>query len=155
MERPQSEVSKSSWEAITDVELEKVEAIRRRLPVGYREARAALEATGGDLLEALARLEEEIRSGDTQAGFWGRMKTEFHRLWREGSDTRLRVARGQRLLLDVPVLVGLLSVVVAPGLTMMAALGAVAADCRLSLEKESKQFKGSKEGAVVDGFSRV
>lgn len=155
MERPQSEVGKSSWVAMTDVELEKVEAIRRRLPVGYREARAALEATGGDLLEALARLEEEIRTVDTDAGFWRRMKGEFSRLWREGSDTRLRIARGQRLLLDVPVLVGLFTAVAAPSLTMVAALGALAADCRLSLEKDGRQFKGSKERAVVDGFSRV
>ncbi|MBE3577698.1 MAG: DUF4342 domain-containing protein [Limnochordales bacterium] len=155
MEHPPSEVGKSSWQALTDVELEKVEAIRRRLPVGYREARAALEACGGDLLEALARLEEEIRNDETQAGLWGRVKTELRRLWREGSDTRLRIARGQRLLVDVPVLVGLLSAVAAPSLTLVAALGAVATDCRLTLEKESKHFRAGKERAVVDGFSRV
>ena len=33
--------------------LEKIDAIRERMDVGYKEAREALEQAGGDLVEAL------------------------------------------------------------------------------------------------------
>lgn len=134
---------------MTDPELEKVEAIRRRLPVSYREARLALEATGGDLIEALARLEEELQVGEGPKGFLGKTRLELGRLWKEGNSTRVRISRGSRLFVDVPVTVGLVAAVVAPSLTAAAALAALAADCRLSLEKDM----GSR--AVVDGMSRV
>ena len=39
------------------VTLEQVEALRARAAVSYEEARAALEANGGDLLDALIALE--------------------------------------------------------------------------------------------------
>ncbi len=44
-------------------ELEKIDLIRTRLNVGYKEAREALEAAGGDVVQALIDLEEKKNTG--------------------------------------------------------------------------------------------
>lgn len=40
-------------------QLEKIDLIRERTKASYREAKEALEAADGDVLEAVVRLEEE------------------------------------------------------------------------------------------------
>ncbi len=52
-----------------DITLELVEQLRKRADVSYEEARAVLEETGGDLLEALILLEQrgKIRSDGGQS----------------------------------------------------------------------------------------
>ena len=42
-----------------NITLEQVEKLRAHANVSYEDARAALEATGGDMLEAIIRLEKE------------------------------------------------------------------------------------------------
>ena len=52
-----------------DITLELVEQLRKRADVSYEEARAVLEETGGDLLEALILLDQrgKIRSDGGQS----------------------------------------------------------------------------------------
>ena len=54
------------------VTLEQVEALRARADVSYEEARAALEGSGGDLLDALIALERagKLRSGGARGAFF-------------------------------------------------------------------------------------
>ena len=51
-----------------NITLEQVEKLRTHANVSYEDARAALEATGGDMLEAIIRLEKEGRSEERRVG---------------------------------------------------------------------------------------
>ncbi|MDR2487794.1 MAG: hypothetical protein LBD12_07495, partial [Clostridiales Family XIII bacterium] len=52
-----------------DVTLEQIDALKKRANVSYEEARAALEGTEGDLLEALIILEREGKTKHRAAGY--------------------------------------------------------------------------------------
>jgi hypothetical protein len=49
-------------------DLERIDLIRARVNVSYREAKAALDAADGDVLQALIRLEDEGKTSQTEHG---------------------------------------------------------------------------------------
>ena len=54
-----------------EITLEQVERLREKAAVSYGQAKAALEYSGGNLLDALIYLEE--RAGEKQESFLGRL----------------------------------------------------------------------------------
>lgn len=123
-------------------ELEKIDLIRERMGVSYREAREALWEADGDVVQALINLEEEQRA----AGRWeqkgrevvGKLKTFVA----EGQKRRLRVKKGDRTLAEIPVgagALGLVGMLLVPELAVLGGLGAIAAmasDVRLEVKEE-------------------
>lgn len=112
-------------------ELEKVDLIRARLGVGYREAKEALDAAGGDVVQALIRLEEE-RKGlaeklqDRGQELWEQLKELVQR----GHETKVKIKQGERTVLELPAslgALGLLGTLASSQLAVLGALGAVAA----------------------------
>lgn len=67
--------------------MEKVDLIRERMDVSYREAKDALDRAGGDLVAALIVLEEE-REGE---GFCGKWKA----ILEKGAATKVRLKKGE------------------------------------------------------------
>ncbi|MDH7480331.1 MAG: DUF4342 domain-containing protein [Syntrophomonadaceae bacterium] len=123
-------------------DLEKVDLIRQRLEVSYREAKEALERAGGDVVSALVLLEERKRREDSvppaEAGrVWGQLRA----LVQKGNTTRIRLKKGDRTLLEFPVTVGALGVAGAiafPALAVAGAAGmaaALASRCSLELDR--------------------
>ncbi|MDD2421547.1 MAG: DUF4342 domain-containing protein [Heliobacteriaceae bacterium] len=133
------------------INLEKLDLLRTRLGVSYKEARAALEMTGGDVVEALIYLENrpfDQKWAVSSRQWWAQIKE-----WvKEGNVTRIRVKKGKDTLADIPVSVGALGIAGALLSTHLAVLGAlgavtaVAAGCRLEVERKD----GSKEWVVID-----
>lgn len=125
-------------------ELEKVDLIRKRMGVSYREAREALEAAGGDVVQALVHLEE---SGDKfgeklqEAGheIAGQLKGILHK----GRVARIKVKQGDKTVFEVPAslgAVGLLGVLASSQLAVLGAIGSIAAMSRnYSLEFEKAE----------------
>ncbi|HUW65501.1 MAG TPA: DUF4342 domain-containing protein [Spirochaetia bacterium] len=109
-------------------ELEKIDILRKRFNVGYREAREALESAGGDLVEALLLLEERSTGpvgelGERAAEMWGQVKD----VWQRAQGTRLRVKDGERTVLEVPATMGALGILGALASSELAVLGALGA----------------------------
>lgn len=118
--------------------LEKIDLIRDRMDVSYKEAKEALEKAGGDLVEALVLLEEEFKEAS---------KTEPERIkerWRrrlqgkseealarlktlveKGTATRIRIRQGDKTVLEIPASIGLLGVIAMLMSTELAVIGAV------------------------------
>ncbi|MDA8334531.1 MAG: DUF4342 domain-containing protein [Peptococcaceae bacterium] len=112
-------------------ELEKIDILRRRFNVGYREAREALERADGDLVGALLLLEEQAKGPvgeilDRAPEMWGQVKDA----WQRAQGTRIRVKDGERTVFEVPAPMGALGVLGALAsseLAVLAAVGAVTA----------------------------
>jgi len=112
-------------------ELEKIDILRRRFNVGYREAKEALDQAGGDVVGALLLLEEKPKGpagelGERAAGMWGQVKD----VWQRAQGIRIRVKDGDRTVFEVPAPMGALGVLGAMAsseLAVLGALGAVAA----------------------------
>jgi len=101
------------------VDLVKVDQVRERMGVSYEEAQAALEASGGDVVAALAHLEKTRGPGDILT-VGADVLDEVERLLRAGAIRKIRVRLGDRTLKEIPVsltavgavLIGILAVLV-------------------------------------------
>ena len=84
------------------VDLVKVDQVRERLGVSYEEAHAALEATNGDVVAALSRLEASRGASDLLT-VGADLLDEVERLLRAGAIKKVRIRLGNRTLKEIPV----------------------------------------------------
>lgn len=113
-------------------ELEKIDILRERMGVTYREAKEVLEEAGGDLVEALIKVEENKKQGWSAkvSGTIGEIIDEIKKYIDKGNRTRIRLKRGDQTVADLPATVGALGVLAAMlsiELAVVAGVGAVAA----------------------------
>jgi len=113
-------------------ELEKIDILRERMGVTYREAKEVLEEAGGDLVEALIKVEENKKQGwsGKVSGTIGGIIDEIKKYIDKGNRTRIRLKRGDQTVADLPATVGALGVLAAMlsiELAVVAGVGAVAA----------------------------
>ncbi|NSW55220.1 MAG: hypothetical protein HPY44_04360 [Armatimonadetes bacterium] len=90
-----------------DAALEQIDLIRERMGVGYAEARDALEAAGGDVVGALAAIDQCQREQDSARGLQyaiARMMEEVKKaLLDDGVIERIDVKLGDETVKAVPV----------------------------------------------------
>ncbi|MEW6727691.1 MAG: DUF4342 domain-containing protein [Bacillota bacterium] len=100
-------------------ELEKIDVLRARLGIGYREAKEALDEAGGDVIKALIKAEEKY--GRTRDEMTARIKE-----WaRRGGRSRLRVKKGDKTVMEIPAVVGAAGVLGTLASSQLAVLGLV------------------------------
>lgn len=103
--------------------LEKIDIIRERTGLGYREAVALLDAAGWDVVEALARHEEQQEAAK---GTWTKIGEDAFRrikeLVREGNVRTVRIKNGDRTMLEIPVTAGVVGAILAPELALIGAV---------------------------------
>jgi hypothetical protein len=117
--------------------LDKLDLIRDRMDVSYKEAKEALENAGGDPVEALLLLESQF---DEEPGRLNELKERWTRkiqgksdevvsrlrqIMEKGTATKIRLKQGDRTLLEVPAGVGVLGAVGMLMSTELAVLGAI------------------------------
>ncbi|MCL6519804.1 MAG: hypothetical protein K6T99_08225 [Armatimonadetes bacterium] len=87
-----------------DSELEKIDAIRSRLRVSYADARKALNEASGDVVAALAALEEKKKQDRADLIALGvEMADELQKITSGGPIRKLRIRYGDRTLTEMPV----------------------------------------------------
>lgn len=133
--------------------LKKIDVIRERTNAGYREAKEALEAAGGDLIAALIRIEEGDRSWAEGLHDKGE---ELLRFFREslgkGVRKKIRLRKGDRVIFELPAGVGLLGVagmLLSGELAALGALGtlyAVLSGCTLEIGASEEDAGQQPEG---------
>ncbi|MDI6871830.1 MAG: DUF4342 domain-containing protein [Bacillota bacterium] len=117
-------------------ELEKIDILRERGRIGYQEARNLLNETGGDLIEALIRLEQ--RGTFTREKIYAKgneIVEKVKDIIRQGNVTRIRVKTKDDVILDMPVTAGAAVAVFAPYLALLGAVAAIATQCSIEIER--------------------
>jgi len=127
-------------------ELHKVDIIRERLGVGYKEAKDALDKAGGDVVAAIVMLEEE---GDdfeeNMAVRREKLVAQVREILRKGNVTKIKVKKGDRVITEIPATLGALGVVgmlASAEFAILAGLGTIAAmlnDYTLEVERNDGQ----------------
>ena len=113
-------------------ELEKLDIIRERMGISYREAKECLEEAGGDLVEAIVLAEQ--RNARDCSSRWlekgeeivGELKSYINR----GNRTRIRLKRKDKTIAEFPATagaIGVLAVLASTQLAVVAGIGTVAA----------------------------
>ncbi|QGP92523.1 hypothetical protein MGLY_19050 [Neomoorella glycerini] len=140
-------------------ELEKIDQLRERLGLSYREAREALERAGGDVLEALVQYEESTREGLQRelAGWSGKLVERIRSILRQGNVMRIKVKKDGKTVAEIPATVGalgVLGVLASSELAILAGLSTVAALFnRYTLEVERRD--GQVEEHPLDVENQV
>ena len=104
-----------------EVTLEKIELVRDRTGVSYKEAKDALEAAEGSVVDAIIAIEESIDTLGMTGGVTrdvaakkdelvGKMKDVV----KKGGVSKIRVTRDGETILNIPLIAGVLGAVVAP-----------------------------------------
>ena len=93
-------------------ELEKIDVIRERLGVTYKEAKEALDRAGGDVVQALINLEDAHRKWDDALEEKGRQLIEYIKeIIRKGNVTRVKLKKGDHVVIEIPATVGAIGIV--------------------------------------------
>lgn len=119
-----------------DITLEKVDAVIERTYVTYAEAKAALEACNGDVLDAIIYLEDKIKKdaneqmekdSENKSETIEELKAWLKKLIEKGDVTRLKIKKDDKVLVDVPVNAGIAAAVIAVIIPPILAFGIIAA----------------------------
>ena len=117
-----------------EITLEAIDAVRERTGASYKEAKEALEKTEGSVVDAIVLLEDKssVKTDDVI----NKLKAAV----REGNVNKIRVKREEKVLLTVPVNVGIVGgiagLAAAPWAVVAAAVAAYGFDVKFEIVKE-------------------
>ncbi|MDF2502836.1 DUF4342 domain-containing protein, partial [Clostridium sp.] len=136
---------------MAEITLEKIDIIRERTGVSYTEAKAALEATEGNVVDALIYIEKNAKTTKEQVYTSKEEFTEWIKeTIRKGNVTRIRVKKDEKVLVDIPINAGL-----AAGVAIMAALPSLLAIIFLTAVVTRVTVEITKEDGTVDVVNKI
>ncbi len=119
-----------------EITLEAVDQVRERTGVSYAEAKEALEKADGNVLDAIVALEEASKPEEKTNAIIEKLKKAF----KDGNVTKIQMKKDDKVILTIPVNVGLVGGVVgaslAPWAIIPAALAAYGFDCKFEIIKD-------------------
>lgn len=127
-----------------EITLEKIELVKDRTGVTYKEAKEALEAADGNVVDAIIAIEETVDGlGATKAGakkdaFIKKMKD----MAKKGNVSKIVVSRDGETIINIPLTVGILGTVVAPWGMIAGTVAAFGFKCKVEFIKD--------DGSVID-----
>ena len=93
------------------VTLEQIDELRKRANVSYNDAREALEASNGDVLEALVYLENH-KKVDTKT--YSTITEKAKKLIKKGNETSFIIKKRDKIVINIPVTIAVGITVIAP-----------------------------------------
>ncbi len=118
-----------------EITLEKIDIVRGRTGISYREAKEALEKNQGNLLDTLIELEDKKQTKWTE-GFSvrsGEVIDKVKELLHEGNVNKISIKSEGRTLVEIPVTLGALGAVVLPQIAALGVLVAMFKRCTIEV----------------------
>lgn len=128
-----------------EITLEKIELVKDRTGVTYAEAKEALEAAEGSVVDAIIAIEESINTDEKEGKIGAKgeaIVSSLKELIKKGNVSKIQVKKDGELILNVPVNAGIVGVVIAPIATVMAVVAAFGFKCNIEVIKE--------DGTIID-----
>ena len=127
-----------------EITLEKIELVKDRTGVSYKEAKEALEFTEGNVVDAIIYIEENIDNSFSKSDkkTAGKIVDTVKEAVRKGNVTKIRIYHGDDVVLNLPVNFGVVGTVLFPWGAVASAVAAAVTKCRVELVKE--------DGGVID-----
>lgn len=127
-----------------EITLEKIELVKDRTGVSYKEAKEALEAVDGSVVDAIIAIEETVnlKSGNKATEFADDTVEKIKEIVKKGNITKIAVKKDEETLVNIPLNVGLVGALVAPWGIIAATIAAFGFKCKIELTKD--------DGTVID-----
>lgn len=127
-----------------DLDLEKVDAVRERTGVSYRDAKEALEKTNGDVLEAIVYLEEK---GDSWSSWTNNIGSKgedllekLKQILKEGNVNKITVKKDGEIIMNIPINAGAIGMIASPFLATVGITAAVLTKCTIEITKKDGEI---------------
>lgn len=139
-----------------EITLEKIELVKDRTGVSYKEAKEALEANGGSVVDAIIQIEESIdlkaksKLGEQSAVIVEKIKNAI----RKGNVSKIIVRKGDEVMLNLPVNVSIIGSVLAPWAAVAGIVAVFGTKCTIELVKDNGEVVDISEIAT-DTFEDV
>ncbi|HXL04077.1 MAG: DUF4342 domain-containing protein [Firmicutes bacterium] len=134
-----------------ELDLDKVDILRERAGLSYRDAVEYLERAKGDVVKALVFVEEdkyeqkEVRAEKSQEAF-----EKVKEVVRKGNEMKIKIDRHGDSLIEIPVIIGLIGTAIAPYLALAGTAVALATNCSISVKhpEELPEFESRSEEGI-------
>jgi polyhydroxyalkanoate synthesis regulator phasin len=127
-----------------EITLEKIELVKDRTGVSYKEAKEALEAADGSVVDAIIDIEESIgerTKGKVSENSY-RIVERIKELVKKGNVSKIVIKKDDEIVLNLPINVGILGTVIAPWAMVLGVLAAFGTKCVIEVVKE--------DGSIID-----
>lgn len=122
-----------------EVTLEKIELVKDRTGVSYKEAKEALEAAEGNVVDAIISIEETV---DKESKKSEDLIAKMKEIVNKGNVSRIMVKRDEDTILNIPLNAGIIGTLVAPWGMIVGVVAALGFKCKIEFVKD--------DGSVVD-----
>lgn len=139
-----------------EITLEKIELVKDRTGVSYKEAKEALEDADGSVVDAIINIEESIdikgksKFAEQSAHIIDKVKEAI----KKGNVAKIIVKKDDELILNLPLNVGIIGTVLAPWAVLAGVLAAFGTKCVIELVKDDGEIIDISEIAS-DTFDEV
>lgn len=139
-----------------EISLEKIELVKDRTGVNYKEAKDALIKADGSVVDAIIMIEDEIdlapksKAGDQASHLIDRVK----QLVKKGNVSKIVVKKDEEVILNIPVSLGIVGAVWVFWPTLAATVVALGMKCTIELIKDNGEVVNLSDKAV-DTFGDV
>ncbi|NLY81632.1 MAG: DUF4342 domain-containing protein [Clostridiales bacterium] len=133
-----------------EITLEKIELVKDRTGVTYKEAKEALEESDGSVIDAIIAIEETVNfSGDGKSAshIGDELFSKIKETANKGNMSRIIVKKDGQVLVNFPLTVSLIGAVIAPWGVIFGAIAAVGFNCKVEFVRD--------DGKVVDVSGKV
>lgn len=141
-----------------DITLEKIELVKDRTGCTYAEAKAALEAAEGSVVDAIIAMEEMSNAEHDRidgaslkdSPVFAKMKS----IVEKGNVSKISIAKNGKKIISFPVTVGVVGTVLVPWGAVLAAVAAMGAKCEIELIDDKGKVIDI-EGKVVETYEKA
>ena len=139
-----------------EITLEKIELVKDRTGVSYAEAKEALEKADGSVVDAIILIEEQIDiTPKTKAGDQASHVVEkIKELIRKGNVSKIKIKKGDEIIMNIPVNIGILGIVFVPWVTIFSVIAALGAKCSIELVRDNGDVVNIS-GKAAETFEEV
>lgn len=139
-----------------EITLEKIELVKDRTGVSYKEAKSALETAGGSVVDAIIAIEETIntKAGHGFGGSGNALVEKLREIIRKGNVSKIIVKKDGEIVLNLPVNFGIVGTVLAPVAVIIGTIVAIGAKCDIEVVKDDGTILDVSEMAM-DAFGDV
>jgi hypothetical protein len=139
-----------------EITLEKIELVKDRTGVSYKEAKEALEAAEGSVVDAIIDIEEsiDIKNKSKFAEQSAHIVDKVKEAIKKGNVAKIIVKKNDEVILNLPVNVGIVGTVLAPWAAVAGVIAAFGTKCVIELVKDDGEIIDISEMAT-DTFDEV
>lgn len=136
-----------------EITLEKIELVKDRTGVSYKEAKEALEASDGSVVDAIIQIEEtmELKSKSKISEQSNVLVEKVKSAIKKGNVAKIIVRKGDDVMLNLPVNVGIIGSVLAPWAAVAGVIAVFGTKCTIELVKDNGDIVDISEIAT-DAF---